>query len=131
MTKTANEVVTHALKLMKIIASDEAPTPEDLRDGTTEYIAFHDVIIKDLQNAYAIRGGNWSYDSVPDNVMPHVAKMLAEYMLDMFPVADDTYQKVSRGAITAKSNLHSVLAKPKKSNRRFPTFPKSNQGMYY
>jgi len=123
MTKTVNDVVTHALTVLKVVSSDRPVTPEELADGTIEYKAFHDVIMADLANSHNMRRRVWSYDSVPDNLMAHVAKMLAFEMIDMFPVNAETYQKVERGAMRAKSNLHAVLAKPKNSADRFPDIP--------
>ena len=123
MTKTTNDVVTHALKAMRIIAVGEAPSADEMQDATVEYIAFHDVIMKDLKDAYGMRGASWSYDSVPDNLFPHVSKMLAEYLLDTLPTDGETYQKVQIAAATAKSHLHNVLSRPKRSNKRLPSFP--------
>lgn len=131
MTKTASDVVTQALKALRVIGVGEAPNADEMADALAEYIAFHDVIQKDLQNSHGMRGANWSYDSVPDNIWTHVAKMLAEYLLDTFPTDAETYQKVQIASSNAKGHLHTVLAKPKRSNPRFPTFPRTSREWDY
>ena len=123
MNYTKSDVVTLALKLLKVIGEGEIPTPGQLADGEVQYTAFHGLVIKDIQNTYKPRGGVWDLNSVPEEIMPFVASMLAGHMIPLYPVSDDAYLRVMNAANEAKGHLHTVLSRPKKSASRFPDMP--------
>jgi hypothetical protein len=98
MTKTANDVVKRALQIINVVGAQEEPSAEDKDTATDEYKAFHEVLQVQLRDTYKVSNWSWDYNSVEDEIYPHVSKMLAEYLTSTFSVSDNKYAMVVRGA---------------------------------
>lgn len=125
MAKTANDVVTKALRALNVIGSQETPTAEDSATALEDYTSFHNELMADLDNTYRLKSAKWSKDSVPENVFSHVSQMAAFYMTSSFPVSSSVYGRVQAQAARAMPGVVKIMSGRKFSNSRFPTMPTS------
>ena len=119
MTKTANDVATRALQIIRMIAADETPNDDDLQSALSEYEGTHETIMANLRDSYRLSQANWSIGSVPDRMFPYVSRLLAEDLASVFPVPDSLV--LNRDDELA--NMAKILGRRKRSQDRFPNMP--------
>lgn len=118
MAKTERETVVRAMRIIRLVASDEEPADDDYQDALAEYKGVHDLLQVELKDKHRIHAG-WDANSVPDNAFPFVARILAESLLAVFPVPESVV--VNEGE--AMANLVKLFSKRRSAFQRFPDFP--------
>ena len=121
MTKTANDVVTRALKNLKIIGAGETADGDDYSDAYDEYLVFHEYLQKENRRLYRASRGSWSSNAVPDEVWTRVSDLLAEELLGTFPVSAETDAKVREKARNSGARLNAYLSVYSRDRSRFPS----------
>lgn len=72
MTKTSTEVITEALRLIRVTAEDDSPTADQLAQGLTHMNALYAEL--DLGDDLAL---DWTVETVPDALHIHYSMAVA------------------------------------------------------
>ena len=104
--KTANDVITKALRRMNVIAKNAAASGDDYEEALSEYKGFHEWMLKEFT-----RTVSWNYDAVPEEYHTHVAGWLAGELLGVFPCGAQTTQRVEAWARRSETRLREMLAR--------------------
>ena len=106
MTKTANDVVTLALKRLQIIGAGESADGDDYADAYNEYLVFHE-----WGRDTWPRSWSWNAEAVDDRYWTNVAGVLAGRLLGVFPVSQETRANAEREAAKAETYLRQQFTK--------------------
>jgi lysyl-tRNA synthetase class I len=123
MAKTANDVITEALRSLNYIATDAEANADDYARALSIYKSQHAALISRLRDKYQIKN-NWNFNNVSDDHFDFVAMILAGKIAGgRFRVpATIKAEAVDRGE-EAESDLGQLLARGKRFAKRFPDMP--------
>lgn len=93
MAKTANNVITKALRRLNLIARNEQADGDMYAEALEDYLVFHDWGRQEFP-----RNWSWQYDAVDDRYWVHVSGMLAGRLCETFPVSERQEARALRNA---------------------------------
>jgi len=123
MAKTDRDVVERALQILTVAVPGESVDPNDYNSAREEYTATHKWIMMKLRNTESGRGA-WAIGSVPEEVFPHVARILADDLVagNVFKV--DEYIPTGDRSLAFMTFINS---RRKKQIKRYPAMPTSRR----
>lgn len=87
-TKTTSDVVTRALRILRVIGGTETPDGDVSDTATDEYTAMHEDMRVEYAGLYKSSRVSWNKSAVPEEYFAHVAGMLAGRLADIIPCSE-------------------------------------------
>ena len=128
-TKTAQDVITHALRKMNVIAAGEEADADTYQTALDEYGVFHEWLMRDNERVYKATRGRWDSNAVPSEIWTNVAGAFAGELIGTFPVSDTKAAKVVAASETAKSRIREWLQR-RRNVDRFDPMLAADQNLY-
>ena len=104
--KTANDVVSRALRILNITAIGEAPDAGVYAIAEDEYKVFNEWGREEFERRWS-----WSYDMVDERYWTHVAAMLAGRLAYVLPCGEAAASRANSGAARSERYLREQLAR--------------------
>lgn len=106
MAKTAQDVITFALRRLNVIGNGETASGDIYDDALSDYLVFHE-----WGRSRYPRNWSWNYDAVDDRYWTNVAAIFAEQLIDGPGISEAARDRAVRGADRARLALHDQFSK--------------------
>lgn len=123
-TKTASDVITHALRKMNVTPFGADNNADIYALAESEYTTLHNELRAKMKRVYRANM-SWSSGSVPEEVFAHVASILAGRLTETIPVSAAVTAKASFWTDEGEARLREYLSRPIQRTERWPDFPPS------
>lgn len=123
MAKTAQDVITKALRRLNVIGRSETADGDIYAEALEDYEVFHN-----WGRAEYPRNWSWNYDAVDDRYWTHVAGMFAGRIALTLPVSESSRQRAIANAAEARRLLNQQFRHNKK--QKMPAFLAWANGRY-
>jgi hypothetical protein len=128
MTKTASDVIHHALRKLNIIGAGEQADADTYAMALDEYTTFHEWLMRDNERVFKGTRGRWSPGSVPDEVYTNVAAMFTREIVHTFPASDGKKAAIMDDATRAHGRLREWLQRDRRPSR-YPDMISADQNL--
>lgn len=123
MSKTANQVITKALRRLNLIARNEQADGDIYAEALEDYQVFHN-----WGRAEYPRKWSWNYDAVDDRYWSHVAGVFAGELAMTLPVSESARQRAIANAAKSLTLLNQQFRHDKEL--KMPAFLARANGRY-
>ena len=119
MSKTARDVITKTLQVLRVTAIEDEPDADTYQTALDTYQVWHNELQADIRDKYRLTRRAWDHDNVPETIWMNVAIAFAERLMVMVPVSQEVEAKTPRNSSDALGGLYKILAKRKNSFDRY------------
>lgn len=123
-TKTANDVITHALRKMNVTPMAGDNDPDIYAMALSEYTTLHNELRQKMRRVHKA-SMSWALGAVPEEAFAHVASILAGRLVETIPVSQNVVAKAGQWAQAGEARLREYLSRPIQTQDRMPDFPPS------